>query len=128
MLFPNDHARTLIEMLKGFGPEGSDLVRRWVVALLLVPEHERAGVVGAVEARITSAYSDAEVASASGGAGVAGVEPTVYVSSGEVQREGHTELIERAYVPASEVQAGSLAAAKGRGGRKSGGAPRGGAA
>lgn len=128
MLFPNDHARTLIELLKGFGPEGSDLVRRWVVALLLVPEHERAGVVGAVEARITSAYAEAEVASASGGPAEAGVEPTVYVSSGEVQREGHTEVIERAYVPVSEVQAGGVSVPKGRGGRKSGGAPRGGAA
>lgn len=96
--------------------------------MLLVPEHERAGVVGAVEARITSAYAEAEVASASGGPAEAGVEPTVYVSSGEVQREGHTEVIERAYVPVSEVQAGGVSVPKGRGGRKSGGAPRGGAA
>lgn len=91
-LFPNDHARTLIELLKGFTPEGSDLIRRWVAALLLVPEHERAGVVSAVEARIATTYAEHANANA---------DPTVYIRSAAVQHEDHIEETETAYGPAA---------------------------
>jgi hypothetical protein len=53
---PNDHARTLIEFLRAGSP---DLTRRWVSALLLVPEHERLAVVQAVEQRIVETYAPA---------------------------------------------------------------------
>ncbi len=43
----------LIELLKPAGPERA---RRWVAALMLVPEDERDGVVDSVEARIVETY------------------------------------------------------------------------
>lgn len=43
----------LIELLRPTGPE---LARRWVAALLLVPEDERADVVDSVEKRIVETY------------------------------------------------------------------------
>ncbi|MEM7623685.1 MAG: hypothetical protein AAF235_10845 [Planctomycetota bacterium] len=43
----------LIEMLK---PAGPDLGRRWLAALLLVPDAERASVVAAVEQQITEEF------------------------------------------------------------------------
>lgn len=43
----------LIELLKPTGPE---LARRWVAALLLVPEEHREAVVEAVEAQIAAEY------------------------------------------------------------------------
>lgn len=52
-LSPNDSLRLLIELLKPAGPE---LGRRWVAALLLVPEAEREAVVAAVESQITAEY------------------------------------------------------------------------
>ncbi len=50
---PDDHARMLVELLRPAGPE---LARRWVAALLLVPEGEREGVVSAVERSIVEEY------------------------------------------------------------------------
>lgn len=52
---PNDHLRLLIELLRPAGPE---LARRWLSALLLVPEHEREQVVDSVEAEIVNQYAD----------------------------------------------------------------------
>lgn len=46
---PSDHLKLLIELMKPAGPE---LARRWVAALMLVPEGEREQVVEAVEAQI----------------------------------------------------------------------------
>lgn len=43
----------LIELLKPTGPE---LARRWVAALLVAPEEDRAAIVEAVEARIYREY------------------------------------------------------------------------
>ncbi len=90
MLFPNDHARTLIEILKGFGPEGSDLIRRWVAALLLVPEGEREQVVAAVETRVAATYRDVS--------SVSGIEAsTVTLRTGPVQGDGFVEETERVF-------------------------------
>lgn len=50
---PNDHVRAIIELLR---PATPDLGRRWLAALLLVPEAERAAVVEAVEGRIFEQY------------------------------------------------------------------------
>ncbi|USO00305.1 MAG: hypothetical protein H6810_06510 [Phycisphaeraceae bacterium] len=44
----------LIELLKPAGPE---LARRWLAALLLVPESEREAVVDAVERQIVGEYA-----------------------------------------------------------------------
>jgi hypothetical protein len=52
-LSPNDHARTIIELLKHEGPE---LIRRWVAALLVAPVEERESIVEAIEQRITQLY------------------------------------------------------------------------
>lgn len=53
-LSPNDHLRMLIELLR---PAGPALARRWVAALLLVPDNERESVVSAVERRIVDEYA-----------------------------------------------------------------------
>ncbi|CAN5748604.1 hypothetical protein BH11PLA1_BH11PLA1_07590 [soil metagenome] len=45
--------RTLIELLR---PGSADLCRRWLAALLIVPERERSAVVSAVEARIVAEF------------------------------------------------------------------------
>lgn len=56
-LSPNVHVRALVELMR---PAGIDLARRWVAALLLVPEHEREGVVLAVEKRIVEEFASDE--------------------------------------------------------------------
>lgn len=54
-LLPNDQLRMLVELLK----TGSlELTRRWVAALLLVPEAEREAVVKSVEGRIVAVYDN----------------------------------------------------------------------
>lgn len=53
MLYPNDHLRMLIELLRPAGPE---IARRWLAALLIVPEEDREAVVQAIEARIIEVY------------------------------------------------------------------------
>lgn len=55
-LSPSDHVRMLVELLRPATPE---LARRWLAALLLVPESERAAVVAAVERQITETYERA---------------------------------------------------------------------
>lgn len=50
---PTDHVRLIVELLR---PAGPDLARRWLSALLLVPEDEREVVVSSVEARIAESY------------------------------------------------------------------------
>ncbi|MBL8761793.1 MAG: hypothetical protein JNL50_10870 [Phycisphaerae bacterium] len=47
----------LVELLR---PATPDLARRWLAALLLVPEHERVGVVAAVERQIIATYDHAQ--------------------------------------------------------------------
>lgn len=46
----------LVELLRPATPE---LARRWLAAMLLVPESERAGVVAAVERQIIATYEHA---------------------------------------------------------------------
>lgn len=48
----------LVELLRPATPE---LARRWLAALLAVPENERAGVVDAVERQIIATYEHAEL-------------------------------------------------------------------
>ncbi|HYE02134.1 MAG TPA: hypothetical protein VD963_02745 [Phycisphaerales bacterium] len=43
----------IVELLR---PAGADLARRWLAALLLVPEPERPAVVAAIESRIAATY------------------------------------------------------------------------
>jgi len=79
----------LIELLRAGTP---DLARRWVAALLLVPESERAAVVNAVELRIVTEYgalashaeSDAD-------------PPMMHIAENPVVKDGHTEQIIRSY-------------------------------
>ena len=55
-LSPSDHVRMLVELLRPATPE---LARRWLAALLLVPESERTEVVAAVERQIIATYEHA---------------------------------------------------------------------
>lgn len=79
-LYPNDHARMLVELLRAGGVE---LTRRWVAALLLVPEGERAAVVESVRRRIVEEYGGDEV--------------MLDVAEEPVQREGYVEQVVRTY-------------------------------
>jgi hypothetical protein len=66
----------IVELMRAGGP---DLVRRWVAALLSVPEAERETIVESVEGRIAEVYhapdgageAEAGEAAADGGAEVA---------------------------------------------------------
>lgn len=51
---PSDHARMIVELLQ---PCGTDLARRWLAALLVVPKEERESVVQAIETRVVSLYA-----------------------------------------------------------------------
>ncbi|MCH7906735.1 MAG: hypothetical protein IIB26_04820 [Chloroflexi bacterium] len=50
-----EHIETMVALLRPVGP---DLGRRLLAALALVPEHERADVVGGIEKRIVEVYTD----------------------------------------------------------------------
>ncbi len=50
---PNEHVRMLVELLRSGSPE---LSRRWVAALMLVPEDRRESIVEAVEAQIVEEF------------------------------------------------------------------------
>ncbi len=54
-LSPNDHMALMLELCK---PESMPLVRRWVAALMLVPEDQRESIVQAVETQIVADFSD----------------------------------------------------------------------
>lgn len=79
----------LIELLR---PAGVELSRRWLAALLLVPEHERRSVVESIEARIASLYpaAPASALNAEGGRTVTLVHPPV-------QRDGYVEQVTTTY-------------------------------
>jgi len=53
-LSPSGSLQLLIELLR---PAGIELARRWVAALVLVPESDRAAVVEAVERQITREFA-----------------------------------------------------------------------
>ncbi len=56
-LSPSDHLKMLVDLLKPIGPE---IARRWVAALLLIPEDERLAVIESVEAEIVRQYASDE--------------------------------------------------------------------
>ena len=86
MPLANDHVRTLIELLRASGPE---LGRRWLAALLVIPEAERPGVVRAVERRVAEEF---------GRRGAQGEDETLLdVAEPPVQRDGYVEQVIRTY-------------------------------
>lgn len=99
----NDHVKTIVEMLRGETP---DLLRRWLSALLLVPEREREAIVAAVEYRIVNEYPIGAPTAPAGSLdepvggtadGSAGSPRRVRVVSPPKQRDGYTEQVERVY-------------------------------
>ena len=86
---PNDHVRTLIELLR---PAGPDLARRWLAALLIVPDEDRTGVVEEVERRVIEVYAEAHAAHVD--------ETLLDIAEPPVQREGFIEQIIRTYARA----------------------------
>ncbi len=93
------------------------MVRRWVAALLLVPEQERRAVVEGVEARVASAYARGAGGSLASDPGTTEHAPPgtgmLFVRSEPRLADGYVEQVERAYEPAN----GPRAAAKGTGSR-----------
>lgn len=53
MLLPSESLKLVIELMRPAGPE---LARRWVAALMLVPESDRETVVAEIETRIAELY------------------------------------------------------------------------
>jgi hypothetical protein len=99
----------LVELLRPATPE---LARRWVAALLLVPEAERAAVVESIEARIVETYARPEAPEdgpARAGRSAEGDEEEMVVVYPPTQRDGHVEQVERVYA----VRPGKPAAASG---------------
>jgi hypothetical protein len=86
----------LVELLR---PGGVELARRWVAALLLVPEGEREGVVAEVERRIVEVYDGR-------GATSGAADREIVVRYPAVQREGYVEEVVKRY----EVRPGNGAA------------------
>ena len=54
-LSPNEHLHLLIELMK---PIGMETARRWVAALMIVPEDQREALVDAIEAQIVAEFGD----------------------------------------------------------------------
>ena len=88
-LSPNEHLKLLVEILR---PESVELSRRWLAALLLVPEEDRAALVAEIERRIVHTYADAEE------------EVEVHVVSPPVQREGYVEQVHTTYTVRRDEQ------------------------
>ncbi len=76
-LLPNDHVKALVELLRGQTP---DLARRWLSALLIVPERERESVVNAVERSVVAEYAQSSEAD----------ERVTRAGARDAQRESHT--------------------------------------
>lgn len=70
----------LVELLRGSGVE---LGRRWLAALLLVPEGERAAVVESVRRKIVEEYGGEDV--------------MLDIAEEPVQKEGYVEQVVRTY-------------------------------
>ncbi len=113
-LSPNQHVRTIVELLK---PAGPDLARRWLAALLLVPVEERGAVVASIEAAVVRQYplKGSGKAAAGPGGGESAEAPTIAGPTDErdqefivvypaTQRQGFVEQIERAYGPAGGAE------------------------
>lgn len=97
MLFPNDHARTLVELLRSFDPQGADLMRRWAAALLVVPAPDREEIVRAVESRVAAAYPLAPLGTGPTPTASDGLDRAVFLRSAPVQADGYVEETERAF-------------------------------
>ncbi|MEZ6233364.1 MAG: hypothetical protein R3B68_04160 [Phycisphaerales bacterium] len=102
---PSDHLRLLIELLRPTGPE---LARRWLSALMLVPEAERASVVAAVEGQIVREYAGSNADARGTGHGETGAQrPGVTRSFTSVspprQRDGYVETLETTYEVSEDV-------------------------
>mgnify|MGYP007077567851 CR=1 FL=1 len=100
---PNDHVRTLIELLR---PAGTDLARRWLAALLVAPESVRAGIVEPVDRRIVEECGGRAPGEAGPGTHAA-AETLLDIAEPPVQRDGYVEQIIRTYArrPASPGEA-----------------------
>ncbi len=101
-LSPNDHLRTLVELLK---PGGADLARRWVAALMLAPAEERERIVEAVEAKIVELYAlDEQADDDIGEAAAASAEAQEFdLVEPPVQKEGRVEQTIHTYAAAAEA-------------------------
>lgn len=109
-LLPNQHVKTIVELLRPAGPE---LARRWIAALLLVPPDERSEVVAAVEASIVKAYAPVAKSAPRGSASHPRTPPPSDAPSADqrdqefivvypaTQKAGYVEQIERTYGPAA---------------------------
>lgn len=107
-LFPSDHVKLLLELLR---PCGVELARRWVAALMLVPVDEREAVVSAIEARLAREYA---------GASYAGEGRLTSVVHPPVQREGYVEQVFTSYSVAEDARRTGPGEAKGKPGRNAG--------
>jgi hypothetical protein len=101
MPLPNQHVRTIVEFLR---PGTPDLSRRWISALLLVPEAEREAVVASVERRIVETYASGQGArggaagtSAAAAATPEATERQVTVVYPPVAKDGYTEQVHRTF-------------------------------
>lgn len=83
-LLPNDHVRLLVELLRPATPE---LARRWLAALLLAPEHEREGIVVAIEKRMHDLYAPASPDD----------DTLLHIDSESRSHPTHTETVVRSY-------------------------------
>lgn len=102
-LSPSDHVRMLVELLRPATPE---LARRWLAALLAVPENERAGVVDAVERQIIATYEHANAETDRSG-GIDIIHPPV-------AREGYVEQVVVTYDAAPGSTANGAASSENR--------------
>lgn len=77
-----------------------ELARRWVAALMLIPQSEREGVVSAIEREIVEQYG--------------GAPPSLTVVSPPVQRRGYVEQTHTTYeaTPSNEPKAAALPRSK----------------
>jgi len=116
-LLPNDHARTLVELLRASQGGGIDLARRWLAALMLVPDGDRESVVSAIESRIVQQYTAAPLSER----GHETAPPVVHVRSQAVQRDGYVEETVRSYQPAPGAPVGESGSEEGAARRRRGG-------
>ncbi len=107
---PNDHVRAIVELLR---PGTPDLARRWLAALLIVPEEEREAVVSAIERRIVAQYplpavpaagalgegvvAPAVVTKSIGAPRLPGTPRQVNIKHPPVQKQGYVEEVIRTY-------------------------------
>lgn len=100
-LSPNDHVKAIIDLLRQGSPE---LARRWLAALLIVPDNERESVVSAIEQRVSELYplhapENSTIDADEARAGISGQRDPrqVRVVSPPAQRAGFVEQIIRTY-------------------------------